>query len=160
MKRLGLLFLPAFLFAQSTTYPPPLNFSQELLPQVVDQLMLEAVAASGGPHSPRYAAIALGKDEYVYSLVDKKFIRLVKGRFELPPWQICGDWASVRVALMGESMEAVAPETVWFLAYREGRWVRLKRDEDGQFFKGLEPASIPPYAVRCFNLDHRDLTDH
>lgn len=138
----------------------PLKSEHELLPAVVTMAAVSALAGMGGVREPRYAVIALGKDEYVYSLIDKKFIRLIKDRYELPPWQLCGDWASVRVALLGEAMEPVAPISVWFLAYRDEKWVRIQRDEEGRFFKDFTPASLPPYAVRCFNLDNKDLTDH
>lgn len=140
--------------------PQALKFAQELLPQILEMLSFTAIAAAGTHQSPHYAAVALEKDEYIYSLLDKKFIRVIKDRYELPAWRLCGDWASVRVSLMGDSMQTVAPVSLWFLAYRDGRWVRLQRDEEGRFFKNLEPADLPPYAVRCFNLDNRDIVDH
>ena len=139
--------------------PQPLKFEKELLPQVVGMLTQNLIAASSDPHPPHYASIALGKNEYVYSLTDRKFIRMIKDRYELPPWHVCGDWASLRVALLGESMDPVIPEAVWYLAYRDDHWVRLVRDEDGNFFREGAKADLPPYAVRCFNLDHAELTD-
>ena len=139
--------------------PIPLPFTRTLLPQIVEMIRLAAVAASADPHAPHYASIGLGKNEYVYSLADQRFIRVIKDRYELPPWQVCGDWASARVELMGESMEDCVPAAIWFLAYRDGRWNRVFRDEEGHFLRGGRPAEVPPYAVRCFNLDHRDLTD-
>lgn len=139
--------------------PQPMNFEKELLPQIIDVLTQSLIAASSDPHPPRYASLALGKNEYVYSLTDRKFIRMIKDRYELPPWRLCGDWASVRVALLGESMDPVVPETVWYLAYRDDHWVRLTRDDDGNFFRDGSKADLPPYAIRCFNLDHAELTD-
>lgn len=130
-----------------------LKFSTELLPSIIDQVGMVAIAGADGRHMPRYATIGLDQDEYVYSLTDKIFIRTMKGRYELPSWRLCGDWASVRVEIFDESMNAIGPATVWFLAYRDGRWVRVVRDESGFFVRNEHPVDLPPYAVRCFNLD-------
>ena len=43
--------------------PQALKFAQELLPQVIEQVTLVAVAGSGGPRAAHYASITLGKDE-------------------------------------------------------------------------------------------------
>src|SRR5438128_2512653 len=112
-------------FAAPPTPPAPGNIPayRDLLPTVVEQLSYAAMATAGERHAPRYAAIAFGEDEYVYSLMDKKFIRMIPGRYDFPPWKVCGDWVSVRVALMGESMEASSPESIWFLVFQDGHWV-------------------------------------
>lgn len=138
---------------------PRLQSARDLLPHVVELISVPAIAASSDRHAPWFASIALGKDEYVYSLLDKVFIRSIKNRYELPAWHICGDWASVRIELLGESMETVTPVMVWFLAYRDGQWARVIQDEDGRFFRAGEKAEMPPYVVRCFNLDKKELTD-
>lgn len=136
------------------------DLAQALLPQVLSMVQILAIAGANRQGMARYVSIALGRDDYVYSLSDQRFIRCIKDHYALTPWRVCGDFAKVRVAVMGESMEPMAPETVWYLAYRDGRWARLVKDDDGHFTRGnLQPAELPPYAVRCFNLDQKEVLD-
>jgi hypothetical protein len=166
LKLCGLLFLFCSLLATSTSADRPAvhleghDLSQELLPQVLSMVQVLAIAGANRHGMARYVSIAFGRDDYVYSLADQRFIRCIKDHYALTPWRVCGDFAKVRVAVMGESMEPMAPETIWYLAYRDGHWTRLLKDEDGHFTRGnLQPAELPPYAVRCFNLDQKEVLD-
>ncbi|HVO32792.1 MAG TPA: hypothetical protein VMU17_02685 [Elusimicrobiota bacterium] len=148
------------LAAPLSAAPDNHRFDNGLLPAVVDMVSRVAAAVPEARYIPHYVSIALGKNEYVYSLRDKQFIRCITDRYELPPWRLCGDFAEIRVAMLGDAMEPVTPETVWYLAYRDGQWIRLVKDDEGHFERtNLMEAILPAYAVRCFNLDNKELLD-
>jgi len=133
--------------------------ASQLLPAIVEQLQMMRFVESN-QKSPWFVSIALDKDEYIYSLTNKQFVNLQKNRYELPPWRVCGDWAIVRVALLGANMENVAPVNVWYLVYRNGQWQRMLKSDEGQLTdQRLQPMTVPPYARRCFNWDHKEVTD-
>jgi len=131
--------------------PDSFRYSNQLLPAVV--AIAEQISLGGSLEKtpPCYVSVSTGKDEYVYHLKDKIFIRCIKDRYELPSWRICGDFAVVRVELMDESMNTLPPVMAWFMIYRENRWQKLFKDEEGHFLReSFSPAELPPYAVRCF----------
>jgi hypothetical protein len=124
-----------------------------LLSDVVS--LLDPIAASSPLElrHPEYVAIATGKDEYVYHLADRVFIRCIKDRYELPIARLCGDFAVIRVEVMDVSMKTLIPVMAWYLVYREERWQRLQRDESGQFYRGNSSVVLmPPYATRCLDI--------
>jgi hypothetical protein len=126
----------------------------ELIEQVVKSTRLERRFAE-------YVSLSFGKDEYVYHAPDRVFIRVVKDRYELPAWRVCGDFALVRVELMDESMKTLGTVMGWSMIYRDGRWRRLLRGNEGQYtYDNLQAIVLPPYAARCFNLDRKELLDH
>ena len=134
--------------------------SGRLISEVVAVLSVDSIAAVGRPQTPHYVSLGLDRDEYIYSIVDQHFIRIVQKAFELPSWRLCGDWAQVRVEVFDDDMEAIGSPEVWVFAFRDEQWQRLSMDEGGLFRKSnLEQVQLPPYAIRCFNLDHKELTD-
>lgn len=101
---------------------------------------------------PEYIALSKGRDEYVYHIRDKVFLRCIKDRYELPSGRTCGDFAIVRVELMDEDMKTIPPLMVWPMVYRDNAWQKLVRDEEGRYlWQNFNPIELPPYATRCFN---------
>lgn len=141
-----------------TSRPQVDAYARQILPDVLGMVPSVAMLTS---RPVQYLSIAYGKDEYIYSFSDKVFIRRQENRWELPAWRVCGDFALVRVELLGENMNTVAPIMAWPLLYREGRWERLSPDESGTGLRRSDsrPVELPPYAVRCFNLDRREILD-
>lgn len=136
------------------------RFALQLLPDVIELLDPIVRSTASEKHAPEYVSLSAGHDEYVYHLRDKVFIRVDKGRYELPAWRVCGDFAVVRVELMDEWMRNSIPVMAWYMIFREDRWQHLTKNEDGAFVYGTSgPVELPPYAARCFNLDRKELLD-
>jgi len=131
---------------------PNINrFANQLLPDTVDLVTAIAKNTRLERHSLHFVALSKGKDEYVYHLDDRVFIRCIKDRFELPIGRVCGDFAMVRVELMDDSMNTLGSVMAWSMIYREGRWQRLMPTGEGALTYGdSQTAELPPYAVRCF----------
>ena len=141
---------------------PPYNarFAHQLLPDAIALADTLARGTALEHHPIRFLSLSAGKDEYVYHLPDHHFIRCIKNRYEIPAWRVCGDFALLRVELMDEAMHTVGPVTGWPMIYRDNRWQKLDRSEDGHYsLAGNESFDLPPYAARCFNLDHHELLD-
>ena len=129
------------------------RFASQLLPALVAIIDRIASGSVVEHHRPEYLAVATGKDEYIYHLNDRVFIRCIKDRYEMPTSRICGDVAVVRVELMDDSMKTVPPIMAWYMIYRDGEWRKLMRDEGGEFlWDSYKRVELPPYATRCFNL--------
>ncbi len=123
----------------------------QLLPTLVSLVERVAMGSALERRPPQFVAISTGKDEYIYHLKDKVFIRTIKDRYEMPTWRICGDFAVARVELMDESMKTLPPIMAWHMVYRDDRWQKLIKSDDGQYLReDFSPAELPPYAVRCF----------
>jgi len=116
--------------------------------------MIDRIALGGllERRPPSYAAVATGNDEYVYNLRDKVYMRCIKDRYEKPTWRTCGDVAEVRVELMDDAMNTLPPVMAWYMIYRDERWEKMVRDDEGRFaWKNMSPVMLPPYARRCFD---------
>jgi len=131
--------------------PDSFRYAHQLIPAVVDVAERIALGSALERRPPHYLAVATGKDEYVYELKDKIFIRRIKDRYETPLGRICGDFAVVRVELMDESMKTLPPIMAWYMIYRDDRWQKLIRNDEGRFSRdNFSDADLPPYAQRCF----------
>ncbi len=132
--------------------PDSYRYANQLLPAVVsiaDRMTNTAVLER---KRPEYVALSKGRDEYVYHLRDKVFIRCIKDRYESPSGRVCGDFAIVRVELLDDDMKTIPPLMAWPMVYRDGEWQRLVRDEEGRYlWQNFNPIALPPYASRCFD---------
>jgi hypothetical protein len=135
----------------SAHVPDSYRYANQLLPAIVALAERAAMGGAVERKAPQYVAISTGKDEYVYHLKDKIFIRSIKDRYEIPTWRICGDFAVARVELMDDSMKTLPPIMAWHMIYRDDHWQKLAQGDDGQFMReDFTPAELPPYAKRCF----------
>jgi hypothetical protein len=128
------------------------RYARQLLPAVVE--LIDRIAKGGllERRPPAYAAISMDRDEYIYHLSDKVFIRRVKNRYEKPTGRTCGDVAVVRVELMDDAMKTLPPVMAWYMIYRDDRWQKMARDDEGRFvWENWSPVELPPYALRCFD---------
>jgi len=158
--RAGILFFMAvFAFA----VPPPSHhgvpkprdqdrYARQLLPAMTQ--LVDRIAKAGllEEKPPAYAALSMDRDEYIYHLSDKVFIRRIKDRYEKPTGRTCGDVAVVRVELMDSAMKTLPPVMAWYMIYRDERWQKMARDDEGRFvWENWSPVQLPPYAGRCFD---------
>jgi hypothetical protein len=141
----------------------PLEYAMSdshIIARTVDLLHDAAIQAAAEPHVPAFASISLDQDEYIYSLPDKHFIRVIKKRHEIPAWRHCGDWAQVRVERYDENMDSIDRPELWVFIYRDTQWQRIELGAGGMFLNANRQAHhMPPYAVRCFNLDRKERSD-
>jgi hypothetical protein len=131
--------------------PDSYRYANQLLPAVVSIAESMADAVILERKHPEYVALSKGRDEYVYHLQDKVFIRYIKDRYENPSGRVCGDFAIVRVELMDDDMRTIPPLMAWPMIYRNNEWQKLVRDEEGRYlWQNFKPIELPPYATRCF----------
>jgi hypothetical protein len=133
--------------------PDTYRYANQLLPAVVSIADQIALAGALEHKRPEYVSLAKEKDEYIYHLPDRVFIRCIKNRYESPSGRVCGDFAIVRVELLDEFMKTIPPIMAWPMVYRENQWQKLVQDEEGRYlWQSFNPIELPPYAARCFDL--------
>lgn len=135
--------------------------SGHLIAKTVEMLHAMSAETPVGPHVPTFASVSVDADEYIYSLPDSHFIRVIMKRHALPSWRHCGDWAQVRVERFDQNMDSIGRAELWVFVFRDGQWQRLPVEAGGIFLDSNRKAiEMPPYVVRCFNLDKKELTDN
>jgi len=128
------------------------RYARQLLPAITE--LVDRIAKGGllERRPPAFAALSMDRDEYIYHLSDKVFIRRIKDRYEIPTGRTCGDMAVVRVELMDDAMKTLPPVMAWYMIYRDERWHKMAQDDEGRFiWENWSPVELPPYARRCFD---------